>query len=364
MIRNFSSKLSIWLCLGITFLCVNCIYPANINAEETKSIEIKSFVLTGTPNGPLPDSRRAAMTFSGLKLQAGDTVDIDVSGKASGGPNFTWFDANGAPRGSQEFAGPVSDGEFPNIIGRQANIYSVIATIYEPATTLSGQGQWFLVGKKHRFVADRPGELVFLFHDAIYRINWTPAYLDNRGSFTAKVKIIRNNSEASKVMIVSLYKDSKQKGYVAKVTHGNAQLKDAPYMKLSASLESTTNLFYRVPSTCISGATRCDIKPISPVEDIETLTPVDTFVTLKTAQPASATFVSVITANDQTVASGTRLSENCATQYHNVKENPGIYSAQAMSLLAIECGALMVVENAADKILGASNWIIENVYKK
>lgn len=135
---------------------------------------------------PLPTARSQAISESAIFVSTGDVLTIAVTGTASGGPGFGFFDANGAPAGSQGTSGPVDDGIFPNIVGPAANIYSLVATIVPPGTDdhLTGVGdEWFLVGTTSSITATRSGELQFALHDALYRADWAPAYKDNQGGF-------------------------------------------------------------------------------------------------------------------------------------------------------------------------------------
>ena len=104
---------------------------ATVRAAESYTATIKSSVPAGTASNPLPGARAAAMTFSGVVLYAGDRVSITVTGTARGAARLPDRDANGAPAGSQAFAGPVSDGHFARIVGPAANAFSVIATIFD-----------------------------------------------------------------------------------------------------------------------------------------------------------------------------------------------------------------------------------------
>lgn len=145
-------------------------------------------VLAGTSSQPLPESRKAALTLSGILVKKGHRLAVTAHGVASGGPNFHFFDATGAPPGSQEFSGPRSGGEFPLISGSAANIYSLICTFAALKAILTDSGaEWFSVGVKNTITADRDGELILLFNDALYRADWAPAYLDNTGGFCVNV---------------------------------------------------------------------------------------------------------------------------------------------------------------------------------
>lgn len=138
-------------------------------------------VPAGTPNDPLPQARSAVISDPGIVVQTGDVLDISVSGTASGGPNFPFYDANGVP--GQFFP---SDGEFPRIVGAPARAYSLIATIVPPGSDahLSGVGdEWFLVGTASSITATRAGRLLFATNDALYRSFWVSAYTDNSGGF-------------------------------------------------------------------------------------------------------------------------------------------------------------------------------------
>ena len=138
-------------------------------------------VPANTPNDPLPQARAAVISDPGIVVQTGDVLDIAVSGTASGGPNFPFYDANGVP--GQFFP---SDGEFPRIVGAPAQAYSLIATIVPTGSDahLSGVGdEWFLVGTASSITATRAGRLLFATNDALYRPFWVSAYTDNSGGF-------------------------------------------------------------------------------------------------------------------------------------------------------------------------------------
>lgn len=137
-------------------------------------------VPAGTPNDPLPQARAAVISDPGIVVQTGDVLDISVSGTASGGPHFPFYDANGVP--GQFFSGS----EFPLIVGTPAQAYSLIATIVPPGSDahLSGVGdEWFLVGTASSITASRAGRLLFATNDALYRSSWVSAYTDNTGGF-------------------------------------------------------------------------------------------------------------------------------------------------------------------------------------
>ena len=150
-------------------------------AADAATLFFPASVPPGTSSTPLPDARAAAISESGIFVNTGDVLTIQVSGTASGGPGFTYYDANGVP------GSPVSDGEFPRIVGPPANIYSLIATIVPPGNNdhLTGiNDEWFLVGTANSITATRSGELQFASLDALYRSDWAPAYTDNDGGFT------------------------------------------------------------------------------------------------------------------------------------------------------------------------------------
>lgn len=156
-------------------------------AAHATTLFFPASVPPGTSSTPLPEARAAAIGESGILVNAGDVLTIQVSGTARGGNGFGYFDANGAPAGSQGVSGPRSGGEFPQIVGPAANVYSLVATIVPPGNNdhLTGNNdQWFLVGTSNQIVADRAGELQFASNDALYRADWAPAYLDNDGGFT------------------------------------------------------------------------------------------------------------------------------------------------------------------------------------
>ena len=161
--------------------------PAGAHAQTT--LFFPAAVGPDQSSTPLPDARAAAISESGITVAPGDVLTIEVTGTALGGPEpeFKYFDANGAPAGSQGTSGSgYDDGEFPNIVGTPANIYSLIATIVPAGTNahLTGVGdEWFLVGTSTTITADRAGELQFASHDALYRTEWASAYKDNAGGF-------------------------------------------------------------------------------------------------------------------------------------------------------------------------------------
>jgi hypothetical protein len=131
--------------------------------------------------------RTQAMTFSGVFVDANDTINISVSGQASGGPGFPYYDANGVP------GRPTSGNPFPTITGPSANIYSLVANITPSCATVTNQ--WFTVGTRLTRTADHSGQLVFVLNDALYRSDsiWAQAYADNTGHFTADITIQRNS---------------------------------------------------------------------------------------------------------------------------------------------------------------------------
>jgi hypothetical protein len=152
-------------------------------------IFVSAGVPAATPNDPLPDARAAAITLSGVNVIQGDVITITATGTASGGPGFGSFDANGAPAGSQYYSGPVSGGDFPNIAGPPANIYSLVGTIYSTADLSQSGNQWFLVGTSLTMTTSSSGQLAFLFDDALYRDDWVPAYADNTGGFNVTITV-------------------------------------------------------------------------------------------------------------------------------------------------------------------------------
>ncbi len=172
---RFSAKLLLPpLLAGLALVAV----PAPVQAS---TLYFPAGVPVGTPNDPLPQARSAAISESGIFVSTGDVLTISVSGTASGGPGFTFYDANGVP------SSPVSDGIFPNIVGPPANIYSLVATIVPTGDNshLTGVGdEWFLVGTSSTITATRSGELQFALNDALYRSTWAPAYEDNSGGFS------------------------------------------------------------------------------------------------------------------------------------------------------------------------------------
>lgn len=161
-----------------------------VAAEAETTLFFPAGVPVGTSSDPLPVSRAQAISESGIIVAPGDVLTISVSGTARGGPaasGFGFFDADGAPAGSQGTSGPYSGPEFPNVVGSTANIYSLVGTIVPAGSDahLSGIGdEWFLVGTSKTITADRSGELQFALHDALYRTDWAPAYTDNEGGFT------------------------------------------------------------------------------------------------------------------------------------------------------------------------------------
>ena len=152
---------------------------ASVGATETASIHVS------VPEGTV--DRTLAVTYSGVMVSSGETIDIVVSGEASGGPGFPLQDANGTPDSTE------GGGVFPNIVQGVANIYSVVGAIHDPAAPRSdviSENSWFAVGTELRdFQPSRSGELVFVFHDALYRSDdvWAFAYADNTGGFTAEI---------------------------------------------------------------------------------------------------------------------------------------------------------------------------------
>lgn len=172
---------------ALVILLAMLVVPPPASAE---TLFFPASIPDSASSGPLPDARAAAISESGIMVEPGDVLTISVTGTARGGPEpgFLYFDANGAPAGSQGTSGDgYDDGEFPNIVGPRANIYALIATIVPPGSDahLTGVGdEWFLVGTSTSIVADRSGELQFASHDALYRPDWAPAYKDNAGGFT------------------------------------------------------------------------------------------------------------------------------------------------------------------------------------
>lgn len=161
----------------LTTLAVLWVAPA----AEATTLFFPAGVPPGTSSTPLPDARAAAISESGIFVSTGDVLTIKVTGTSQGGPGFPFQDANGSP------GSPVSGGEFPEIVGPPANIYSLVATIVPPGNNdqLTGNNdQWFLVGTSKQITASRSGELQFASNDALYRQDWAPAYLDNNGGFT------------------------------------------------------------------------------------------------------------------------------------------------------------------------------------
>jgi hypothetical protein len=142
---------------------------------------------------PHAKERWEAAAFSGVVLRANELVLVTVTGEAYGGganDRSKSFDADGVPKGAQPGSGPQSGGDMPLILGPPANYYSVIATLRkkgESKRRLMERNEWFLVGKSLAFRPKQEGELVFLFHDNIYRDNWLPAYLDNEGGFDVSI---------------------------------------------------------------------------------------------------------------------------------------------------------------------------------
>jgi hypothetical protein len=138
--------------------------PTPTRTPGPATVFVAASVPPGTSNDPLPLSRGAAMTFTRLQVRTGDCLVFAATGLAAGGPGFELLDATGIP------GAPRSGSGFPDIVGVPANLYSLIGTIHNSDATFTGVGdQWFLVGTQRSLVADRDGELVLLFHDAIYR---------------------------------------------------------------------------------------------------------------------------------------------------------------------------------------------------
>jgi hypothetical protein len=192
--ENAMTKLQLkhWLYL-LTLLAIPfAVGPTAVNAApQTSNITVPSAVPPGTQDTPLPDARAAAITTSAIYVSPGDVVQIVTTGTVNGGPGFRFFDANGAPSGSQSYSGPASGGGFATIVGPSANIYSLIGRIDSDhqATLTDINDEWFLVGTSLTLTASHSGQLIFMCHDKLSQADWAPAYLDNTGSFNASITI-------------------------------------------------------------------------------------------------------------------------------------------------------------------------------
>lgn len=129
----------------------------------------------------------------GPHIAQGERFTISVTGSARGGLHLPMFDANGAPTGTLPESGPVSGGDFPEVVGPPANIYSLLGGLgvpdpTDPLSTGSGD-EWFLVGTGGAFIAERSARLGLVFHDRLYAADWALAYVDNFGGFTATVTV-------------------------------------------------------------------------------------------------------------------------------------------------------------------------------
>lgn len=184
--RRKPSRTRLWAIAVLTTL--GLLASAQLALGDVAIVDVPASIPVGTPNDPLPAARAAAVADSGVHLAAGERFSITATGIANGGGGGPDEGPNGAPRGTQANSGPVSDGDFPHITNPPANVYSLIATVDDSDAYLTGVGdEWFLVGAGGDFVAEREGELRFLFLDGFYRTNWSTSYIDNSGGFTATV---------------------------------------------------------------------------------------------------------------------------------------------------------------------------------
>ena len=100
--------------------------PATAHAQATTQF-FPASVPVGTPDTPLPEARQAAISDSGIEVIGRRRADHQRLGRVDGAARVSRPSTPTAAR-----AQPVSDGEFPNIVGPPANIYSLVATIVAP----------------------------------------------------------------------------------------------------------------------------------------------------------------------------------------------------------------------------------------
>ena len=179
--------------LGVALAC------AKAGPIALLTVFVPAAIPAGTPNDLLPDTRTAAMTFTGFQVTAGELISLTATGTASGGSGFPLLTADGIP------SSPVTGQPFPTIVGSPANLYSLVATIFNSSNNpVSPDSQWFAVGTGKNITAAQSGELVFMFDDAIYRSAWTPAYLDNSGGFTVNIVDSANAPEPKTILSSAL----------------------------------------------------------------------------------------------------------------------------------------------------------------